>query len=227
LQRALLFDFDGLIVDTETESLQVLIEILAEDGFTFELADFGHLLGSTGPDNDRLWDEFLSARIGSYDAAALDDRMWAIARPRIDELGLLPGVAELVASARNAGWRTGIATGNSRERVSERLSALGILHRFDEIVAFGEVQRGKPAPDIYLELARRLDVQPEYCVALEDSVHGAEAASAAGMAVVLCPCDATRACAFPDDVPAVGTLEELTVDVLTELLTRASARLRR
>jgi HAD superfamily hydrolase (TIGR01509 family) len=227
VRYALLFDFDGLIVDTETVALRALIEILAEDGHGFELADFGHLLGSVGPDNDRAWVEFLTPRIGTYDSAALDERIWKIARPRIDSLQLMPGVERLVRLARTAGWRTGIATGNSRERVSARLQTLGVFDAFEEIVAFGDVERGKPAPDIYLELARRLDTAPERCVVLEDSVQGCRAAIDAGMTVVLCPCDATRTCEFPDGPSQVATLEELSIDVLRELLTRASVPPRR
>ena len=224
MNRALLFDYDGLIVDTETVLAQVLVEILAEDGHTFEVADFGHLLGSTGPESDLEWERFLTPILGTYDGELLEGRIGKIARTRIDALAPLPGTVELASSARAAGWRTGIATGNTRERVTERLTALGVADAFEEIVTTTDVGRGKPAPDIYIELARRLGVSPEHCIALEDSAKGCRAALDAGMAVVCCPCAATASCEFPNGVTRVGSLAELS---LNEVATLASAPLRR
>jgi beta-phosphoglucomutase-like phosphatase (HAD superfamily) len=81
-------------------------------------------------------------------------------------------------------------------------------------VTAGEVAKGKPAPDIFLEVARRLGLDPAECVVLEDSVPGCEAALAAGMQVVVCPSLVSAHCEFPVDVRRVGSLTELAIDDL-------------
>lgn len=80
------------------------------------------------------------------------------------------------------------------------------------IVTRADVARGKPAPDIFLEAARLLGVEPRACLVLEDSPHGCEAALAAGMRVVACPSVVTAHCAFPEGVALVGSLLDVTLD---------------
>ena len=89
-----------------------------------------------------------------------------------------------------------------------------MLDRFDEIVTAADVTRGKPAPDIFVEVARRLGRAPSECVVLEDSLPGYEAALAAGMSVVVCPCAVTRHCTFPPEARVVASLHEVSLDDL-------------
>jgi putative hydrolase of the HAD superfamily len=228
VQRALLFDYDGLIVDSETAIGQVLIDVLASDGITITFDDFGHLLGTTGPDNDARWDEFTRSLLGPQaDLAALETRMTPAVRAAFDRLTVLPGVSELMEAARDDGWRIGLGTGNTGP-LDDYLERLGLSNAFDAIVrTHGSGLAAKPAPDVFLTLADRLGVRPQDCVVLEDSVPGAEAALAAGMAIVVCPCTATRACVFPDGVVQVASLADVTLDDLGALVTRASAPPRR
>lgn len=225
MKRALLFDYDGLIVDSETAIGRVFIEVLAQDGIEVTFDDFGHLLGTTGPENDERWEAFIRELAGEgVSFEAIETRMAPLVRVAYDELTVLPGVRELIDSAREAGWATGLGTGNTGP-VDEYLERLGLGDAFDAVVrTHGSDLRSKPAPDVFLELARLLEVDPRSCIVLEDSVPGCEAAIAAGMAVVLCPSLATRRCAFPDFVRRVDSLAELTLD---DLLTRASVRPRR
>jgi beta-phosphoglucomutase-like phosphatase (HAD superfamily) len=118
-------------------------------------------------------------------------------------------VRELLDLALESGWRTGIGTGSGLPFVAPRLERLGVLDRFDAIVTRADVERGKPFPDIYLELARRLDVDPADCVVLEDSAPGCEAALAAGMRVIACPSVVTAHCELPDGVERVASLLEV------------------
>ena len=228
MQRALLFDYDGLIVDSETAIGEALIDVLAQDGIAITFDDFGHLLGTTGPDNDARWDEFTRSLLGPQaDLAALEERMTPAVRAAISRLTVLPGVNELMDAARSAGWRIGLGTGNTGP-LDDYLERLGLGDAFDAVVrTHGSGLAAKPAPDVFLTLAERLGVRPSGCVVLEDSVPGAEAALAAGMAVVVCPCRATRGCSFPDGVLRVATLEELSLERLDALVTRASVPPRR
>ena len=227
MRRALLFDFDGLIVDTESAWARVLVDLLAEDGVSISMADVRPLIGVAGADFDREWDGFARRHLGDgFDRESLRDR----AVPRLDaahkDLDVLPGVGALLDGAREQGWRVGLGTGTQRATLMPRLEARGLVDAFDEIVTIDDVERGKPAPDIYLELARRLEVEPEGCVVLEDSVYGCAAALAANMAVVVCPCEATTGCEFPDGAVQTGSLADIDLEVLDELI-RASVRPRR
>jgi HAD superfamily hydrolase (TIGR01509 family) len=129
-----------------------------------------------------------------------------------DALPPLPGVRELLLAARAAGIRTGLGTGSERERITPRLERQGLLELFDVVVTRADVARGKPAPDIFLEAARLLGVDPAACVVLEDSPHGCTAALAAGMRVIACPSAVTAHCAFPDGIERVRSLVEVELD---------------
>jgi HAD superfamily hydrolase (TIGR01509 family) len=205
--RALLFDFDGLIVDSEAFIGQALIDIFAEDGVHITFDHFGHLLGMTGPDNDRRWNEFVRAHLGDdTDFDAFGRRIREAVAPRWLEPEPLPGVHELIDTARASGWKIGLGTGNEGD-LELYLERLGLSDAFDAIVrtARSEIP-SKPAPDVFLRLAELLDVEPHNCIVLEDSVAGCEAAIAAGMTAIACPSIATRGCTFPDGVRLVRTL---------------------
>ena len=183
---ALIFDFDGLMIDSERVLAEAIIETLADLGATVTFEDFGHLFGTTEADHE--WDLLLPQWCGRpVSLSEVEERITPIIGPRVDALPLMPGVLDLIDAAHSAGWRTAVATGSDRRYVEPRLRRTGVLDRFDVIVTAAEVAKGKPAPDIYLETARRLAVDPSECVVLEDSRPGCEAAVAAGMRVVVCP----------------------------------------
>jgi HAD superfamily hydrolase (TIGR01509 family) len=225
-----LFDYDGLIVDSESVIGRVLIDVFARHGVTITFDDFGHLLGTTGADNDARWDAFTRSMLGPHvDVRELEERMTPAVRAATNELTVLPGVRELIDAARASDWAVGLGTGNTGP-LDDYLARLELDRAFDAIVrTHGSGIAAKPAPDVFLTLAERLGVHPSDCVVLEDSVPGAEAAIASGMAVVVCPCDATRSCVFPDGVRRVDSLEELSIGAFEELLaaTRASVPPRR
>ncbi|GAC1373598.1 MAG: HAD family hydrolase [Acidimicrobiales bacterium] len=200
---AVIFDFDGLIIDSEQVEADLVIEVLAEWGVTASYQDFGHLFGSV--DADEQWDELLAGWCGKT-AADLDARIRTIASVLKDELPLMPGVRELLDAAHGRGLGVGIATGNTRVNLERRLGRHGVFDRFDAVVTRAEVAQGKPAPDIYLEAARRLGVPPKHCLALEDSVVGCQAALAAGMQVIACPTVVTAHCQYPPGADLVASL---------------------
>ncbi len=203
---AIIFDYDGLIVDSERLEADLVIEALAEWGVTVGYEDFGHLFGTV--DADHEWERLVDKWCGRT-ATELE----SIVRPRITPLkerqALLPGVLELLAAAEARGLKIGLGTGNSLEVLERRLGRHGIFDRFHTVVTRAEVAHGKPAPDIFLEVARRLKVAPAACLVLEDSVHGCEAAIAAGMRVIACPSVVTLHCEYPDTVERVATLLEV------------------
>ena len=206
----LIFDFDGLMVDTERCLAEVLLEVLAEMGVTASYEEFGHLFGSTEVDED--WEALVEAWCGTaVSMAELDARLGPLVAPRIDELPLLPGVEELLGGAREADWGVALATGRDRAGLDPMLERLGVAAAFDAIVTAEEVARGKPAPDIFLAAAEALGQPPPACTVVEDSVPGCEAALAAGMRVVVCPSVVSAHCDFPAEATRVESLAELSV----------------
>lgn len=204
--RALIFDYDGLIVDSERLQADVFIDVMASAGATVAIDEIAHLFGTT--EADAHWDALIAERCDLTTAEVIG-LMTPLIRAGHETLPLLPGVQEVLDHARDLGCKVGLATGQDLERLPSRLRRLAIHEHFDAIVTAEEVARGKPFPDIYLEAARRLGVDPEDCVALEDSVPGCEAALAAGMRVIACPSSVTAGCAFPADARRITTLLEL------------------
>ena len=214
-RRALLFDFDGLVVDTESTWAEVFIEVLAEDGIHIGVDDVRPFVGVAAAEFEHLFTTFAAKHLpADWDRNHFRSRALPRLEARNTTLVALPGVVELVETARTMGWRTGIGTGSERKIVVERLERLRLSHAFEELVTVEDVKRGKPAPDIYLELAARLAVEPNDCIVLEDSAHGCDAAIAAGMQVIACPCGVTIGSAFPDGAHVVETLDGLDLHML-------------
>jgi HAD superfamily hydrolase (TIGR01509 family) len=131
-----------------------------------------------------------------------------------DQLPLLPGAVEAVRAAAER-WPLGLATSSNRPVIDLVLELSGLAPCFQATVSSEEVGRGKPAPDVYLEAARRLGTEPTSCGAIEDSTNGIKAAKAAGMFVAAIP--------QPDLPPAPDALE--TADMVLESLERLPGRL--
>jgi HAD superfamily hydrolase (TIGR01509 family) len=208
--KALIFDYDGLLVDSERVEADFLIEILAEWGATVTYTDFGHLFGSV--DADHHWDELVNGLCGR---TITELEVALLARHQDGEikehLPLMPGVIELLDEAKGRGLGVGLATGNTYAAVERRLGRHGVFDRFDAVVTRRDVARGKPAPDIFLEVARGLDASPAECLVLEDSVPGCEGALAAGMRVIACPSVVSAHCEFPVGAARVATLLQVTL----------------
>jgi HAD superfamily hydrolase (TIGR01509 family) len=186
---ALVFDFDGLILDTETPTYEAVASIFVEHGAELDRDWWHSILGTA----DRVhWTDVLAERIcRTLDRAALiarreDDRLAVI-----HGLPVCAGVVELLDEAEAAGVPAAVASSSARAWVEGHLIRLGLADRFAAIVTSDDVggdrRRTKPAPDLFLAAASALGVDPARCVALEDSPNGVAAARAAGMVVVAVP----------------------------------------
>jgi HAD superfamily hydrolase (TIGR01509 family) len=186
---ALLFDFDGLLYDSETAAYETWRELYAQHGVEFPLGLWQREVMGRPPgtaDFDPL------AHLEQLAAAGLEPEATLRARARHRDAlfpgQLLPGAAELLAQARAAGIRTAIVSSNDRERILEHLTRAGAPADFDAIVtADGDAARGKPSPALYLEALARLGVPAGDAVAFEDSPNGVRSAKAAGLRVVAVP----------------------------------------
>ncbi|MER7365184.1 HAD family hydrolase [Nonomuraea wenchangensis] len=178
-----MFDLDGVLVDSEPVWEEVRRAFVAEHGGTWQPDTQSRLMGmSTGE-----WAAYLhelGVRLTPDEIArGVVDRMAARYR---DEVPLMPGAVEAVR--RLAAERTlGLASSSPRRLIDVVLDAAGLTDCFAATVSTEEVERGKPAPDGYLEAARRMGVDPRGCVAVEDSSNGLRSAYAAGMRVIAVP----------------------------------------
>lgn len=188
--RALVFDFDGLILETEGPSLESWIEIYREHGFEVPLEQWHDNIGS-----DRRFEpvDHLAALVGEgLDRAAAQRRRDQRKNELIDALDVMAGVRDYIADARRMGLKLAIATSSSREWVTGHLDRLRIRAFWDAVLTRDDVARTKPAPDLYIAAVKALDVHPSQAVALEDSPNGIAAAKDAGLRCVAVPNALTR-----------------------------------
>ena len=183
--RAVCFDMDGVLVDTERLGNLVLLQAGERQGFAMSREQCNALIGSTmkttrasleswfpGVDTDRFvkdWYELMLERV------------------RRDGLPLKPHADETLRHLREKGLKLALCTSNARRVVEEYLELAGWTQAFDRAITGDMVQNGKPAPDIYLLGARELDATPCECLGVEDSVNGVKAVRAAGMRCAMIP----------------------------------------
>jgi len=184
--RALVFDFDGLIVDTEVPIFRAWQRIYREHGQELPLDRWLTIIGTSSGSFDPVKE--LGDRIGEHlDEGALDtlERLYYAESTALQQL--LPGVAEYLTLAPQLGLKTAIASSSTRKWVMEHLERFGIGAQFDAIVCREDVKKTKPDPELYRTALQRLDVQADQAIALEDSSNGILAAKAAGLYCVVVP----------------------------------------
>jgi HAD superfamily hydrolase (TIGR01509 family) len=215
--RGLLFDFDGLLVDTETPSRLVWEELYREHGHELPQDHWATLVGTIGAPFDPFG--HLEQLVGRpLDEQALTTRRRAREYELTDLEELRPGVEDYFAEAERRGLRTAVVSSSDDEWIARHLGRLGFLEGLDAIVAAnGDTERAKPRPDLYVEALDRLELKPHEAIAFEDSPHGVTAAKAAGLVCVAVPNPITATLAF-DDADLV--LESLADVPLAELLER-------
>lgn len=209
---AVVFDLDGVLVDSEQLWDAARRELVAEQGGTWRDGATHAMMGMSAPE----WSRYVHEELGvdlepPAISTAVVERLDRLYRER---LPLLPGARETVIQAA-ARWPLGLASSSNREIIDLVLELAEIGACFDATVSSEEVARGKPAPDVYLEAARRLGVAPTQCAAVEDSTNGLRSAAAAGMTVVAIPNEA-----FPpaDDALRLATAVIRSLDELVPVL---------
>jgi HAD superfamily hydrolase (TIGR01509 family) len=182
--EAVVFDLDGIIIDSEHVWDDVRQELAEERGGRWHDEASRDMMGMSSTE----WSRYMRDVIGLGEPpeeinAEVVRRMEAVYRER---LPLIPGAAEAVERLA-ARWPLGLASSSNRELIDLALDASGLGRWFGATVSSEEVPRGKPAPDVFLEAAGRLDVHPERCAAVEDSENGILSAKAAGMRTIAVP----------------------------------------
>lgn len=183
--QAVVFDMDGLLLDTETVYQAAMIEAGQAFGVDFTAATYRSMVGKTNPECAVMLRELYGA---SFPVEDYFKRTWSDVELILEaEVRLKTGVMEILDYLDALGLPRAIATSNSRQAAERYLGRFDLFKRFHAVVANADVTRHKPHPDPYLEAARRLNVDPTLCLALEDSHPGVRAAHAAGMMTIMVP----------------------------------------
>ncbi len=212
---AVVFDMDGVLVDTEHLWDEVREQLTTEWGGRYTPEAQEAMMGMSSTE----WSRYLHETVGLREPPETINA--EVVRRMLDryetELPIVPGAVAAVRRLVAGGLRLALASSSNRELIDAVLRRLGLSELFSVAVSSEEVARGKPAPDVYLEAARRLGLDPARCAAVEDSASGIRAAHAAGMRVIVYPNrhypPAADALALADVV--VDSLEELTPDLAT------------
>lgn len=214
--QAVIFDFDGLIADTEMPDYLAWQAVYAQYGWTFPLNSWLRNVGR----NDSPFDPLGPFR--GPDSPTDPDTVlagWRRHHTRLerDYLQPLPGVLPLLERLKERGIHTAVASSTRRRRIHYLLSALRLQERFEALACGDEVPRAKPAPDVYLLAAGRLGVPAAACVALEDSAPGVCAAKSAGMACIAVPSRITRTMDLSAADLVVASLLDVTLDTIARV----------
>lgn len=216
--RALIFDFDGLIVDTESPSYEAWRALFTDRGVDLQLERWLQVVGT----HDAAWDPL--TELEQLTGEVLDrDEVSRVTEERFEQLAHeqppRPGVVALLDEAAALGLRVAVASSSRHTWCLAHLERLGLADRFDAVVGRDLVGwKGKPDPAVYLEALRRVDVSANAAIALEDSGNGVLAATAAAIATVAVPNPITNGQAFDGAAAVIPSLDGVSVQDLLRLV---------
>ncbi len=193
--QALIFDFDGLILDTETPIFEAWRECYEDHGHKLELATYTRCVGSNfthynpASELERLIDR-------SLEWGTLDEKRRDRVQELLREKRPMPGVVDLLEEARAHRLPCAVASSSSREWVEVWLGTLALREFFEHVVTLDDVEHPKPSPQLFETAVRKLNVNPERTIIFEDSLNGLRAARAAGVPCVIVPNPVTEALEF-------------------------------
>src|SRR3954453_22767386 len=219
MPAAVVFDLDGVLVDTEERWTAAREALTRESGGTWTEGATRDMMGMSAPE----WSSYLRCELGvpMSDQEINDDVVARMEAGLRDDVPVLPGAVETVRELAGR-WPLAVASSANRSIVELVVELLGLKACFGAIVSSEEVPRGKPSPDVYVEAARRLGVAARGCVAVEDSTNGLRSAHAAGMSVIAVPNQAFAP--DPEAVELAGAVVETVGEITPELVERVGAR---
>ncbi|WP_088009056.1 HAD family hydrolase [Indiicoccus explosivorum] len=213
--EAVVFDFDGLIIDTEVAWYEAYRETLASYGADLPLARFAECVGTS---DDVLRKIFRELTGGLCRFEEIEAQAAQIVDKKMKEPLAREGVTGYLAEAKRLGYRIALATSSSRGWVTRYLAELELISYFEAIVTKEDVHRVKPAPDLYVKAVEALDVRPEQAVAFEDSLNGCRAAVAAGLQCVIVPSTVTAGLPFEDYALRLNSMGEKSLSDVIKLI---------
>ena len=213
--KALLFDFDGLILDTETPDYVVWQSIYREHGFELPQEKWGSIIGTSMAFFDAA--EHLSTLLrGRLDSMSLRDRHRSESHAMTLRQGVMPGVLDYLQEGKRLGLKLAIASSSPHSWVDTHAKRLGIFDYFDAVITSDEVgiDRTKPHPDLFLLALDQLQVQKNEAIVFEDSPNGVKAAQSAGIFVVAVPNSVTSQLSIENANLTLSSLADLSLPQL-------------
>jgi putative hydrolase of the HAD superfamily len=210
--RAVIFDFDGLIVDTESTGYHTWREIFDRHGHELPVERYAQAVGTdflTGSYDPRRDLEHLTGNTFDWDAVEVARKTHENELRK--HLQLLPGVANLLREADTLGLRIAIASSSPRVWIDSWMDQLGLHDHFHHISTVDDTGKVKPDPSLFLHAAEKLDVKPEEAVIFEDSLNGLRAAMAAGIRCIVAPGPMTQHLDFTGAWKRVNSLAEVSL----------------
>nr|MBC8280988.1 HAD family hydrolase [Chloroflexota bacterium] len=214
---ALVFDFDGVILDTETPDYQTWQEVFQSHGVVLELSVWTQHIGGRSGRFD--WHGHLEELVGisiDRESTQLERRQRYLEIIRASPV--LPGILDYIQDAKRLGMSLGVASSSSREWVEGHLSRLDILNLFDSIRGSDDVVQVKPDPELYLASVSHMGTQPQRALAIEDSAHGVTAAKSAGLFCLAVPNPMTKALPLDHADLRLASLAEMPLQPLLQRL---------
>ncbi len=222
--KALIFDFDGLILDTETPEGYVWQSIYRDYGFELPVEEWEKTIGGYGLSNFDAAEHLELLSRGQLDAALMRARHQKESGKIVHASPVLPGVIDMIKQAKKNGLQVAIGSSATHSWVDEHVKRLGIFEYFDRIICQEDVLAGrtKPNPDIFLKVLEQLKVYRDAAVVFEDSLNGVTAARRAGIFVVAVPNPMTAKMGVTGDI-TVPSLAELSLLELSEHVKKGSS----
>lgn len=212
--KALLIDFDGLVIDSESVWYDLYHEVLLRDyDYDLSIKDF---LVCVGASSFELF-EFLSQNISEeVDIEKLKEETTKKFIEESKEIEIMPGVREIIEQAKKLGLKTCIASSASRPKPEYHLTRFELINQIDEMSTGDLSERLKPAPDIYIKATELLNLEPSECLALEDSKNGLISATAAGIKCIIIPNRITELSEFSGYYKKYYSLNEINLEEIIE-----------
>jgi HAD superfamily hydrolase (TIGR01509 family) len=219
--QALLFDFDGLILDTETSEYQVWQAIYRENGFELPHDQWAEIIGGAGLSNFDAAEHLSLLSQGQLDSISLRARWRSESHALIHSQPILPGVMDYIHEAKRLGLKLAIASSSAHSWVDTHAKRLGIFDYFEAVVCGDDVGPGrtKPYPDLFLSALDQLKVRKEAAIVFEDSPNGVKAANRAGIFVVAVPNPLTSTLSIEGANLKLDSLNDLSLSDLLDKIT--------
>lgn len=212
--KGIIFDFDGLILDTETHHFRILQEMFGEHGTEMPIERWQQEIGTQSGFSTF---GYLQEQIGrEIDQEGLKRELEERFHSTLAEEGARDGVEDYLKRAKELGLKIGLASSSDYEWVSKYLRNLGLFDYFECIKTSDDVEKVKPDPALYLQAARCLGLQPEQCLVFEDSANGALAAKRAGMGCVIVPNAVTHTMDFCEVEHRLDSMADMPLHDLIE-----------
>lgn len=213
--KAAIFDFDGLLLDTETPEFESWSQVYAEQGAQLSLEAWTQFVG-TWIDGHifTMLEEQIHRKV---DRSAIQTRHNTIYHRKLTTVDFCPGVRALLPALRQAGVAVAIASNSDTDWVFGHLDRRDFRHHFDVITTGDDVEHLKPAPDLYLLSLERLGIAADEAVVFEDSLPGVKAALQAGITAFAVPNEVTRHLVYPPEARRLSSLADVSVPFLQQL----------